>query len=491
MKQLVYDDRLCGQGKTTDTHKLITESSERWYLASPSIDLNEEQGESMKGSSRIDTKTIGRETTVKESVAKEIYEEATKVICTTHASLKGLIQSVYGRSLDDPLGLHLVLDEALEGAIKETAIHVGEKAGNLLESMLTFKPWSQSPNIFEVSAKEGGDLEALAAGTSKCDILRASDELRAVAKRVVDPLYITLVPRASYENFRSTLTEKGAAHFASVSLIRPKFFALFKSSRCLSAFFTDTEFALAMQFQGVALEDESPSSPDGYDNSERLHIHYFTDDVWTKTLRVRQDIMGVSNMDKVVGFIGRELGGGEGFIFNANVDDRKLLERIPGAELVVSTHGRNDLRDIKNAAFLGSMNIGPHAGRVITQLGIDREKIDKARGVLAGYQFFMRSNLRVMDSIDPVDIYCCDRRMVDFMLDVFPDAQVTKHDDIGLQYENLKDARDTNGGSRKGAGRKSVYPGYFTEADKKAYQRSGRTLGHSEWHGKNRFKKAG
>jgi hypothetical protein len=488
LKTLQIDSRLCGRGKSTDMREEINVSRDSYEVWSPTKKLNREQTEGLPDSLRVDSTTTQGKTRVADQLQDALSNALARVTCTTHVSGLARLKAVYGNAYNGEVDLHLIIDEALEDSIQEAAINVGKDAGHLFLSKLSFKPWHRNSAVFEVTPEEGGGLEDLASGSSGCDILNSSEQLRLVSQRIVNPLYVTLIPRITFERFQSKLVENGTASFGCVSLLRPELFAGYKSTRCLSAFFDKSEFAIAMSFQGVSFDDVSPATPTTYMNSERLHIHYLTDEVWTRSLRVRKDSKGVPNMKKVVDFVGRKLGGGD-FIFNANTGDRGTLEEIPGAELVVETHGRNDLRHMHTAAFLGSRNLSPFEGEVISQLGINREKIDRARGVLAGYQFFMRSNLRVMDSTDPVDIYCCDRRMVEFMLDVFPDAQVTKHD-IGLQYENLNDARGTNGGIRKGAGRKSIYPSYFTETDKRAYKRYAGVLGHSEWYGKNRFKEA-
>lgn len=488
METIQTDSRPCGRGKSTDMRKEINGSQDRYEVISPTKKLNQEQSEGIPDSVRVDSTTTLGSVRVVEQLHDEIANELSRVICTTHVSGLAYLKAVHGGACRRKEDLHLIIDEALEESIQEAAIKVGKDAGHIFLSKLIFKPWSRNSDVYEVTPKEGGGLEELASGLSGCDILNSSEQLKLVSQRIVNPLYVTLMSRIAFERFQSKLVENGTASFGCVSLLRPELFADYKSTRCSAAYFEMTEFAIAMSYQGVNFDDVSPPTVSTYKNSERLHIHYFTEEVWTRSLRIRKDSSGVPNMKKVVNYIGRELGGGE-FIFNANSEDREALEEIPGAELVVETHGRNDLRHIKQAAFLGSRNLSPFVGEIISQLGIPREAVDRARGVLAGYQFFMRSNLREEESTDPVDIYCCDRRMVDFMLEVFPEAEVTKHD-IGLQYENLNDARGANGGRRKGAGRKSSYPNYFTEADKKAYKRSGCTLSHSEWYGESRYKKA-
>ncbi|MBG56795.1 MAG: hypothetical protein CMK46_00720 [Porticoccus sp.] len=496
LKTMQVDSRLCGRGKSTDMRKEINESKDSYKVLSPTKMLNKEQSEGLIDSLRIDSTTTNGGMQVTEQLQDVLSNALARVTCTTHVSGLAYLKAVYGGFYDPVDDLHLIIDEALESSIQEAAINVSKDAGHLFLSKLSFRPWHRNSDVFEISPKGGEGLENIASGSSGCDILNSSEQLRLVSQRIVNPLYATLIPRVAFERFQSKLVDKGTASFGCVSLLRPELFANYKSVRCLSAFFDRSEFAIAMSYQGVSFDDVSPVTPTTYRNSERLHIHYLTDEVWTRSLRIRKDSKGVPNMKKVMDFIAGELEGGE-FIFNANAEDREALKERLGQEAVVETHGRNDLRHIKKAAFLGSRNLSPFEGEIISQLGIPRDEVDIARGVLAGYQFFMRSNLRVMDSADPVDIYCCDRRMVDFMLDVFPDAQVTKHD-IGIQYENLSDARGFNGGRRSESGRKALYPVYFSESEKRAYRRylgalnssDLGTLNPSNWHSQQSFQQA-
>jgi hypothetical protein len=162
---------------------------------------------------------------------------------------------------------------------------------------------------------------------------------------------------------------------------------------------------------------------------------------------------------------------GKTFIYNANEADRDFYNGLVNGELVTETHGRNDLRKYTCAVYLSSRNLHGLEGSLVAQAGIPRNDIDVARGVLAGYQFFMRTALRDSKSMEPIHIYCADSRMVDFMLKTFPYAIVRKHA-ASLQIKNLDDGREVNGGAREGAGRRPIYPGYFTEADKKRYKRA-------------------
>lgn len=493
MQVIEADSSLCGRGKSTEARRHINQSEDSFVMASPTLRLNKEHADNIEFSLCIDSNTVRGTQSVSDCLYDAVLDGAARVLCTTHASAKVLLSAAYDLVSDTKAGFHLVIDEAMEGAIKDAEITIDKAVWPVLDAMLVFTPWQNNPHVYEVSTKDDGGLVELASGKSECEVLGTSPRLKEVAQHIIDPLYLTLIPRKTYERFHCKLAECGQGLFSCVSLIRRGCFEGFKSVKCLSAFFPRTEFAMALSFQGVSFSDVTPPEQSGvHANSHRLHIHYFTEETWTRTLRERADSKGVSNNRKVLDFIRTDVGDRK-LIYNTAVPDRDEAEALLSTGvLVTETHGCNDYRDYDCAAFLGSRNLSPEGGRIVEALGISREAIDMARGGLAGYQFFMRTDLRNEDSERRVDIFCCDRRMVDFMLDVFPDATVTKHD-LGLQYEKLEDARKSNGGSREGSGRTSPYPPHFTDSDKRAYRRyrrSGGDLSPDVWIQQERLKVA-
>lgn len=486
-----YDDRLCGLGKSSDTRKIINSSSERYLIVSPTIALNIEQHANIEGSQRIDSESATKGKTMKDRLEEALLND-TKVICTTHTSLKSILKHSDNKGLANSLSeVNLVIDEELTETIEPNSISVCKDSYPLLLSKIEIKPWSKNRNIYEVSAKDHAGIEEIAYGKSACDIIGSSGMLKKILRKVINPLYLTLIPKSSHDYFILQLKEKGWAQFSTISLLRADSFDRFRAVKTLSAYFPITEYALAMSFQGVKFRNATPQTSTTYRNSKRLHIHYLTDENWTKALRDRADCEEVTNITKVANFIKNELGG-KSFIFNANTDDREIFSNIPNSRLVKETHGRNDLRGITNAVYMSSRNLSTRDGKLFEQMGISRGDIDTSRGILAGYQFFMRTALRDPTSKESVNIYCGDKRLTDFMLQVFPNAKVTKHE-INLQFEKLDDKRKENGGKRSGAGRKSTYPNYFKEADKKAYRRykakTTKAMSADEWYAALRAEK--
>jgi hypothetical protein len=466
-----YDDRLCGRGKTTDIRKTINESSEKYLVVSPTMELNVQQAAQIADSVQIDSSQITKGNTVGQKLTETVRDTKVRNIIATHRGLSSLINIMREEAFSTLERHHLVLDEEFTECTKELTFKVGHEVAYLLLEWCSIDLSDYSDDVYGVTDGPDSKLEAIAFEASDCDVLNGSKQLGQLAKHIIDPLYRTFILETGHQSLKSAVENKRSASFTLVSFLCPTAFAEFKSVTCLSAFFRQTEFALASSALGVEFQDITPvvKSPT-FANSERLHIHYMTERKWSSERRKLVDDEDVSNMDKVIKFMKQQVGN-EPFIFNANTEDRNRLKGWKQAELVVETHGRNDLRHHTKAAFLGSRNASPQLSLMLDALGVDRSQIDAARTLLAGFQLFMRSNLREEQSEQRVDIYCVDKQMVDFMLKVFPKAHVTMHD-IGLLDRKLNDGRRLNeGGARPGSGRKAKYPPEFEARHKKAYQR--------------------
>lgn len=469
---LQYDDRLCGRGKTTDLWKRVNKSKEQFLVVSPTVELNKQQAEGIENCRRIDSDTTSGTERVRKELLEAMHDGKQRNILATHRALPVLIRSMNEDAFSSLGHYHLVLDEAFSDCTNEVSYNFGHEMATLLVKDWTYiEQTPKWPDVLEVSGSLNPRLQQLAEETTGCSVLGDADQLRRMATRILDPLYRTFIHRRGYEALKGAVEDSRTAAFTLVSFLCPTAFAKFKSVTCLSAFFRETEYALVSEALGVQFSNISPpEAPTTYANSARLHIHHFTEHKWTTGRRQLLDEQGRSNIDKVQAFIKEDVGENP-IIYNAHKEDRKQLEAWKSGELVTETHGRNDLRHHTKAAFLGSRNASPQLALLLRAMKVSRHQIDSARTLLAGFQLFMRTNLREEADNQIVDIYCADMLMVNFMLRVFPDAIIQRHE-IQLQDKVLEDRRQFNeGGAREGAGRKPEYPRHFSESDKRSYRR--------------------
>ncbi len=488
-----FDGRLCGLGKTTQQHEFINASEEMFLIASPTKALNEEQEKGIKDCYRIDSDTLKKwGSKVKHELEQAMIGGSYKNIAITHSALPGLLQNTFESEWKITANRHLVIDESFDQfCIKELSYKLSTEIYGLLLSMLDFTESDLSSELMDVTVKPEKRKRFVewSKAQTECTVLNHASPLKAIATNILNPMYRTLMTKAAFEKLESLKDSEFRSSFSIVSILRPETLAGFKSVTHLSAHFLLTEYALIMQAQGVKFTDITPKdTPSTYKNSHRLKLHYFIDRNWTKTLSDYVDEDGKTNIDKAVGWV-EQLSDGSPFIFNAHTDSREDIDKLDSATLVKATHGQNNLRDQTKAAFLGIRNVKPQVEQAIKHLGIERDNIDTARTVLTGYQFFMRTDLRNLNSEKPIDLYCCDLRMVQFMKTMFPDAEVIKHD-IGIQETKLDDHRINNGGKRENSGRKGEYPNGWSEADKAAWRyyarKGGELLSKKDWYKKHR-----
>lgn len=486
-----YDGRLCGLGKTTEQHTAINNSTDKFLVSSPTKALNKEQNDGINDSLVIDSDSIKWYCNVKHELEQSMSISQQRSIVVTHAALPRLLENAFSSAWKITSNRHLIIDESLDQfCVKEVSYNLSYEVAGLLLSLLSFEETSLSPELLEIIPSNEQRLREWSNGATGCAVLTKASPLKTIARDVLNPMYHTLISKTTKKSFIDKSANERTAQLSFVSILKPEALDNFKSVTNLSALFPMTEYAQIMLAQGVEFEDITPMhSPSDYPDSDRVHLHYYTENNWTSELRTKKDDKNKTNIDKIVAHV-KSVVGDNPFIFNAHTEDRKTIERINDAELVTETHGRNDLRDYTKAAFLGSRNITPQLAEVVKHLGIDRIDMDMARTVLAGYQFFMRTDLRNRGSKNRVDLFCCDRRMVDFMLRMFPDAHVEIHN-VNLQITKLDDLRVNNGGSRTGSGRKQQYPEEWPEAAKTARRRymagAEAPLSEKEWYEKSKY----
>ncbi|GAB3120636.1 hypothetical protein [Novispirillum itersonii] len=124
--------------------------------------------------------------------------------------------------------------------------------------------------------------------------------------------------------------------------------------------------------------------------------------------------------------------------------------------------GTNDLRDYTCAIWLAAMVPADHEVLVISSYGISKEDVLQDREREALYQFVMRSNLRVFDSVEPVDVYVFSRAQAESLQRMLGGGGELQHIDVGIT-QTLKAQLQVNKGGRK--------PKYATKEERDAAKR--------------------
>lgn len=120
--------------------------------------------------------------------------------------------------------------------------------------------------------------------------------------------------------------------------------------------------------------------------------------------------------------------------------------------------GTNDLLDYTCAVWLAAMVPGDDEVHVIGTYGITKDEVVQDREREALYQFVMRSNLRVFDSTESVDIYVFSRDQAKSLREMLGGGDI-QHIDVGISAKTTKEQKRIPAGGRK--------PKYDTEDERK------------------------
>ncbi|MCR6633094.1 MAG: hypothetical protein NVV74_25320 [Magnetospirillum sp.] len=123
--------------------------------------------------------------------------------------------------------------------------------------------------------------------------------------------------------------------------------------------------------------------------------------------------------------------------------------------------GTNDLRHYTCAVWLAAMVPADHEVQVISTFGITKQGVLQDREREALYQFVMRSNLRIFDSVEPVDVYVFSRAQAESLQEMLGGGEI-QHIDVGIT-QTLKAQLRLNKGGRK--------PKYASEEERKEAKR--------------------
>ncbi|ASV44099.1 hypothetical protein PBI_SCTP2_84 [Salicola phage SCTP-2] len=352
------------------------------------------------------------------------------VLITTHASFILGVRST--QMLDD---WNLIMDEEMS-LYKEHEINVTKPTVDILNSTITYKEYDS--NFYRIEASNVLLWMNIANETIKDSFLHNNDYTDMV-KHVMNDKFVTLVSQHNYEKFVEYNDEmddngKRFSKFYAMSFINIDFFNQFKTVTVISSFFEKTISYKLLQEFGCNMKKVSvPTYFSKHPNSDKITLHYFFEKNWSTHLRKskvnRQKTMEELIYDKLISLIGDKP-----FLYNANVSFRSMFSK---GTLAISTHGINRYKGYSELVFMPSLNATSSIVSILSNFGLNRHDIDFSRNVLSAYQFVSRGAIRDLNNSKDVNIYVMDRRTVDFLKTVFPDAKVEYHEtEIGQQDQS-------------------------------------------------------
>ena len=424
-----YISELTGSGKTGLILDKIANDMQQYIIAAPNKSLCKEiftrltERDVLDGMHIINMDTHELPSTVLAQTLEK--PKGIRIIITTHASYDlalndGLISNIKGK-------WNLVIDEELS-FYKTHEFNVSDVSKDILEDTISVKEYNNEfYEVVPVSHRLWNDIVV-----GECDdTFLTHPEYVSFVKHAHCEHYTTLIPKENYDKFLDTdtsLMKKKFKKLYTISICNEHYFNTFKSTTILSSFFEETISFKLLKWMGFNLNRMTVNHyRKVHPNSHLITLHYYCKSNWSNILKSKEIIDGKHGLtleehikDKIlIDLDGRE------FIFNANIGFRK---KFNNGKLVTSIHGVNKYIDYTNMVFMPSLNATASLVNILSHFGITRKDIDFSRNVLQAYQFISRGAIRKANNGDEVNVYVMDKRTVDFLKAIYPNASTMYHD---------------------------------------------------------------
>lgn len=444
-----YVSELTGSGKTIRVLREIIKSKDKFIIALPNIDLCEEIAQTIEKHSNSEFKVVNTKTSKSPSNLLRdtlLNPKNVRIVITTHASLGlGVRQDIYHQIGD----WNLFIDEEM-ASFTMHEMNVSELSKDILDGMVDVEEYDKKEAFYRIIPKRGKVWEEISQGVVRDSFMKNEGFLNFI-RFSMSPEYDTIIPKEIYHKYMSDTAaiDKGKfKKFLAISVLNKEFYEAFKSVQILCSFFEKTITYLMLVEQGIELvRKKLPKMPVVHSNSHLINIHYFTEKNWSNSVK-NTPMWGITAKDQrstleqeIRNFILHSVKNKD-FIYNAN---RNARDGFGSGTLVTSVYGVNRYIDHTVAAFLPSLNATAGFVSMMSHFGIPRQQIDFSRNVLGAYQFVSRCAVRKTNNTKEVNIYVMDRRSVDFLRQVFPDAKAFLHDwtKYFIKEEKVKKVRKT------------------------------------------------
>ena len=181
----------------------------------------------------------------------------------------------------------------------------------------------------------------------------------------------------------------------------------------------------------------------------RTRISYFSGHRWSKS---RRDKVSKDSDSTIMSLMENQiidLVGEREFLLVANNDYKGKLSKLPNAiRLPVVSKGMNEFTNHTMIVHLTALNRQPKHTKMLNQLGICSETIAQSTSYETLYQNVMRTNLRIPDSNEVVDIIVPSKSEADFLVSMFGSAEVRKIGDIEFKKFKPLTATEKNNRSK-------------------------------------------
>ncbi len=440
IKTLNYVSEITGSGKTNNVLNRVAKSKDKYILAFPTRELCNEIHQYLVMRGVIDGVDVIHSLTTpvpsKEIAKVMVSKQSTRIILTTHASLRLCInEGIIGEMSD----WHLIVDEEME-FFRTHEFNVSEHSAPLLDAVIDVVSYDDTfYRIVPTSDKLWDDILSGKSGDTFMDHPKLVD----IVSYSASPQYITLIPKAVYDRYHvdvASLKDGKFKKLYAMSILHQRFFNAFKDITVLCSFYEHTISHRMLDWIGVPTQRMVVGkTAQSHANSELINIHYYTNANWTQTLK-RKEIRDPNGRVSIEEYVRNNILSkltNKAFIYTSNKNLRGKAYFGSGT-LVTSIHGVNSYINHTNMVYMQSLNATGSEVNLLSYFGIARKEVDFARTVLGAYQFISRGAVRKTNNKETITVFVMDKRTVDFLLKVFPKANVTYHETDAMIIEELR-----------------------------------------------------
>lgn len=283
----------------------------------------------------------------------------------------------------------------------------------------------QSVDYYKLIARENNGLRKFTRGDD--DVYQP---LQSFAHKMLDEHWNVYAIKSNYHDVVFGNDQEKKTKLSLFSLLKPTKFKDFRETVIMGACAMESVMYRLWSSWGVPFEEHSEIMAGlqyhQHDNGNRLNVHYFSDEAWSKNLRDKT----MENSDETVmdGMLSELMARlkDEEFLWVANndVEDNVFANCEGATRLSNISHGLNSFQHIDHVAFLSALNHTPAHFKFLQAQGINAGELRDALVHQTTYQSVMRCSLRRPGVNHPVSVYVTDSMTAEWLVNIFPNASM-------------------------------------------------------------------
>ncbi|NVK20869.1 MAG: hypothetical protein HWE30_19500 [Methylocystaceae bacterium] len=301
------------------------------------------------------------------------------------------------------------------------------------------QPVDQSDDYCKLIARENNGLRKFTRGDD--DVYQP---LQSFAHKMLDEHWNVYAIKLNYHDVVIGNDLEKKTKLSLFAILKPTKFKDFRETVIMGACAMESVMYRLWSSWGVRFEEHSEIMAGlqyhQHNNGNRLNVHYFSDEAWSKNLRDKtMEESDTTVMDGMLSELMVRLKDQE-FLWVANndVEDNVFADCEGATRLSNISHGLNSYQHIDHVAFLSALNRTPAHFKFLQAQGINAGELRDALVHQTTYQSVMRCSLRNPNANHPVNVYVTDMITAEWLGNIFPGSAVSCFAPEGFAFPEQK-----------------------------------------------------